>query len=141
MNQKIEVNGETWAVLVSAKEIKAGTEWISEPHEPLQASRMNYKAGSEFKIHKHILNPRIIKNTQEAFVVIKGKVEVGIYDDNCLLVGRLVAWEGEAIIVYRGGHGVRILEDALLYELKAGQYTTRSEDKIELHYPPYEQTR
>jgi hypothetical protein len=141
MNNKIEVNGELWAILVCAKDIQPGTEWYGNPHEPLQASRMRYNQGSEFKIHKHILNPRTIKTTQEAFIVISGKVEVGIYDDHCNMVGRLEAWAGEAILVYRGGHGVRILEDALLYEIKAGQYTTPSEDKTELHRPVYEQTR
>jgi hypothetical protein len=132
MENKIEVNGEVWAVLICAKDVKAGTEWFGEKYEPLQVSRMNYKRGSEFKIHKHILNPRTIKYTQEAFVVISGKVEVGIYDDDCNMVGRLEAWAGEAILVYRGGHGVKILEDALLYEIKAGQYTAVSEDKKEL---------
>jgi hypothetical protein len=141
MENKIIVDGEVWAILASAKDVKPGTEWYSEMYEPLQASRMQYKQGSEFRIHKHILNPRTIKYTQEAFIVIKGKVEVSLYDDNCNMVGRLEAWEGEAILVYRGGHGVKILEDALLYEIKAGQYTAVSEDKKDLHRPPYEQTR
>ena len=141
MENKIIVDGEVWAVLASAKEVKPGTEWYSEMYEPLQASRMQYKQGSEFRIHKHILNPRTIKYTQEAFIVIKGKVEVSLYDDNCNMVGRLEAWDGEAIFVYRGGHGVKILEDALLYEIKAGQYTAVSEDKKDLYRPPYEQSR
>jgi hypothetical protein len=126
------VDGELYAVLACAKDVKEGTEWFGEKYEPLQASRMQYSAGSEFRIHKHILNPRTIKFTQEAFIVIKGKIEVGIYDDNCVMIGRLEAWEGEAIFVYRGGHGVKILEDSLLYEVKAGQFSAVSEDKKDL---------
>lgn len=132
MDNKVEVDGEVYAILACAKDVKEGTEWFGEKYEPLQASRMNYKAWSEFRIHKHILNPRTIKFTQEAFIVIKGKIEVGIYDDNCVMIGRLEAWEGEAIFVYRGGHGVRILEDSLLYEVKAGQFSAVSEDKKDL---------
>ena len=79
------------------------------------------------------MNPRTIKYTQEAFIVIKGKVEVSIFDNAGILIGRLEAWEGEAIFVYRGGHGVKILEDALLYEVKAGQFTVVSEDKEFIH--------
>lgn len=132
MDNKIMVDGELYAVLACAKDVKEGTEWFGEKYEPLQASRMQYSAGSEFRIHKHILNPRTIKFTQEAFIVIKGKIEVGIYDDNCVMIGRLEAWEGEAIFVYRGGHGVKILEDSLLYEVKAGQFSAVSEDKKDL---------
>lgn len=132
MDNKICVDGEVYAILACAKDVKEGTEWFGEKYEPLQASRMNYSAGSEFRIHKHILNPRTIKFTQEAFIVIKGKIEVGIYDDNCVMIGRLEAWEGEAIFVYRGGHGVRILEDSLLYEVKSGQFSAVSEDKKDL---------
>ena len=133
MDNKIMVGNEVYAILACAKDVKDGTEWFGERYEPLQSSRMNYKAGSEFKIHKHIMNPRTIKYTQEAFIVIKGKVEVSIFDNAGTLIGRLEAWEGEAIFVYRGGHGVKILEDALLYEVKAGQFTVVSEDKEFIH--------
>lgn len=123
------VGDDVYAILADAKGVKHGTEWFGEKYEPLQAARMNYVEGSEFRVHKHILNPRTIKYTQEAFIVIKGKIQVSIFDDSANLIGRLEAWPGEAIFVYRGGHGVRVLEDAIFYEIKAGQYTVPSEDK------------
>lgn len=124
----IKKDDEIYAILVSNNTIQEGTEWIGSQFESLQASRMKYPKGKSFRVHHHILNPRTIKRTQECFIVINGKIAVDVYDKTSLL-GTLEASNGEAIFVYRGGHGVRILENSLLYEVKAGSYTYVSEDK------------
>ena len=124
----VKKDEEIYAVLVSDR-IKDGSEWIGEPYESLQASRMKYPTGKSFRVHHHILNPRTIKRTQESFIVISGKVAVDVYDNKSVLLGTLDAGPGEAIFVYRGGHGVRVLEDVVMYEVKAGQFTVVSEDK------------
>ena len=130
MTDKICIGEEVYAILASAKqEAKEGSEWFGSQIESLQAQRMKYPAGKSFRIHHHILNPRTIKRTQESFIVISGRVAVDVYDNKAVLIGTLEAGAGEAIFVYRGGHGVRILEDAVVYEVKAGQWTSVSEDK------------
>ena len=125
---KIESNGDLYALLVSDQPA-AGTEWFGNQYEPLQASRWRYAAGKEFRAHKHILNPRTIKRTQEAFVVIRGKLQIDISDEKNYPIGSLTAGPGEAIIVYRGYHFIKVLEDCVAYEIKAGQYTSVSDDK------------
>lgn len=130
---KIYVNDELYALLVEAGETKDGSEWFGGQIESIQASRMKYKAGKSFRIHHHILNPRTIKRTQEAFVVISGKIAVDIYDSKALFLGTLEAAPGEMILIYRGGHGVRVLEDFVGYEVKAGSFSYVSEDKIFLN--------
>lgn len=129
MIKKISVNEETFALLASFKETKDGSEWFGEQFESLQASRMKYPAGKSFRVHHHILNPRTIKRTQEGFVVIKGRIAVDIYNNSPNCLGTLEAGSGDAIFVYRGGHGVRVLEDAIFFEFKAGSYSYVSEDK------------
>lgn len=130
---KISIGEETYAILASFGNVKDGTEWLGSQHESLQASTMKYPAGKDFRVHHHILNPRTIKRTQEAFVVISGRIAVDVYDNSPKLIGTLEAGPGDAIFVYRGGHGVRILEDTVCYELKAGSFTVTSEDKVFLN--------
>lgn len=125
----ISVGDEVYAILAPSSELKKGSEWFGNPIESLQASRMNYAAGKAFRVHYHILNPRTIKRTQEAFIVISGKVAFDIYNAKGLILGTLYAEAGEAVFIYRGGHGVRILEDAVMFEVKAGQFSYVSEDK------------
>ena len=120
---------EVYAILVQGDNLKEGSQWFGQSYESLQASRMKYQAGKAFRIHHHILNPRTIKRTQEAFVVVSGRLAADIYDNKANLIGTLEAGPGEAILIYRGGHGIRIVEDSVVYEIKAGQYSVPSEDK------------
>ena len=109
MNKTISVGDEVYAILVSIFEIKDGSEWFGNPIESLQASRMKYRSGKSFRTHHHILNPRTIKRTQEAFIVISGRLAIDVYGNDAKFIGTLEAGPGEAIFVYRGGHGVRVL--------------------------------
>jgi len=127
---QIAIGEEVYAIKASAEHVKEESEWFGSQIESLQASRMKYPVGKEFKVHHHILNPRTIKRTQEAFIVIKGRVAVDIYDMKGAIIGSLEAGPGEAIFVYRGGHGIRVLEDFIGYEIKAGSYSYVSEDKV-----------
>ncbi len=136
MTTMLTVGEEVYAILVSSKDVKDGSEWFGSQHESLQASRMKYSAGKGFRVHHHILNPRTIKRTQESFIVISGRIAVDVYDNpkpklgwKAELIGTLEAGPGEAILIYRGGHGVRVLEDFVGYELKAGSFSYVSEDK------------
>lgn len=128
--KEIKVGVEVYAIFASIDDLKDGSEWFGSQYEPLQVSRMKYEAGKSFRIHHHILNPRIIKRTQESFIVISGRLAVDVYDNKAVLIGTLEAGPGEAIFVYRGGHGVRVLESGLFYEVKAGQFDgVMSEEK------------
>ena len=127
--KEIKIGDEVYAILVSKKDSKEGTQWIGKSFEPLQGSRMQYPAGTIFRVHRHILNPRMIQRTQEAFVVISGKIAVDMHDSKFRPIGTLEASAGEAIFVYRGAHGVRILKKSLLYEIKAGAFSYVSDDK------------
>ena len=131
MQNKLAIGEEIYAIQVTADDIKDGSEWFGNSIESLQAQRMKYPVGKSFRVHHHILNPRTIKRTQEAFIVISGRIAVDVYDNSNRLnmIGTLEAGPGEAIFVYRGGHGVRVLEDFVGFEVKAGQYSYVSEDK------------
>ena len=148
MNRTIEVKDKLYALVTDAKELpKLGTsEWYGKSYEQLQGSRMNYPRGKSFKTHKHIMNPRTIKRTQECFVVISGEIQIDIYEkvyikkrlayssdlvqeDSHVLLGTLMAKAGEALFVYDGFHKLSVLEDAVFYEIKSGAYTSVDEDK------------
>lgn len=119
---KCEHAGELYAIYAPSNETKNGTEWFGEPSFPLQCSKMVYEKGKTFKAHKHILNPRIIKRTQEAFVVIKGRIGVGILSEDKEPIGDFELGPGDMILIYKGYHAIKVLEDCVVYEIKSGQY-------------------
>lgn len=131
MNLTIEHNNEVYALLAPLSELQESgkTEWFGKETSPLQGSRMHYDKGKTFRTHEHKLNPRIINYTQEAFVVIKGKLQIDIFTKEKSL-GTLTASAGDVIFVWKGYHKLSILEDnTVCYEIKAGQFTSVMEDK------------
>lgn len=123
MNTEIKVGEEVYALLIQRPiGMNESTVWFGRPQESLQASRMVYEKGKSFRPHRHLLNPRIIKRTQEAFIVIKGRLAVDIYTNDGDPLGTLEAGMGECVLVYRGGHGVRVLKAGIFYEIKAGSF-------------------
>ena len=84
------------------------------------------KAGPrEYAPHIHLDHPtpRPTIRAQESWVVIRGKVEVTLYDrDNTVQAVRILG-HGDVTLTLYGGHGYRILEeDSLIYEFKSGPY-------------------
>ena len=105
----------------------------------LQLAALNMPKGKTFEPHIHIWKEgekEII--AQEAWVVIKGKVEVSYFNELGYLIRKEILEEGDVSITLHGGHTYTILEDALVYEFKTGPYTGKENDKIflkELDYP------
>lgn len=152
---KIEHDGLIYAELVQFDYYKnlpvTGTSWFGKETEPLQGSVMKYDKDKVFRTHRHKLNPRIINYTQEAFIVITGKLKVEIFesviepvqklsDDGLFFyktnqettgkLGQLIAESGDIIFVWRGFHKISILEDkTVAYEIKAGSFTSVQQDK------------
>lgn len=150
----IELDKIIYACSFSPKDINISDKksyWFGRQTDNLQGSLMCYDK-KNFAIHKHKLNPRLINFSQEAFVVLQGAVEIDMYEDYCdengekrsnydikedingnkyIYLGTLTAREKDIIIVWKGYHAVKFIEDnTLAYELKAGSFGgIVSEDK------------
>lgn len=104
---------------------------ISCPHEFLQVAALKLPLDKTFKPHQHLAGIKETKITQEAWVVIRGKVEVYYYDmdGEFLELTRLNA--GDVSITFYGGHNYLSLEeDTLVYEFKTGPYLGQEKDKV-----------
>jgi len=136
--REIKEKGITYAIVDTPQSIEQldmgraleGTQWYGDKLEPLQGSRMVYHSGKEFKVHRHKVNIRKTIKTQEAMICLTGKAEVSIYNNDRELIETVTLKSGNIIFLYRGYHGLKIVEDnTILYELKAGQFSTVEEDK------------
>jgi len=90
----------------------------------LQLSSQSIPSGKEFRPHRHI--PKKVDifdiTAQESWVVITGVVEVSYFDLNDTLIERRLLSEGDLSVTLAGGHGYRIIEEAMIYEFKTGPY-------------------
>src|SRR5262249_44737226 len=92
------------------------------PELELQVGFVVYPAGGVIAPHRHVSFIRNIDRTCEVVVVRKGRCEVDIYYDDRRLVATGELTGGDLVILVRGGHGFRMVEDTILLEVKQGPY-------------------
>tara|TARA_B100001057_G_C22523892_1_gene823001 strand:- start:175 stop:588 length:414 start_codon:yes stop_codon:yes gene_type:complete len=116
--------------LLRFEEISERRTDLSPDQEFLQVCGRVMPSGIGVPPHRHIETHRETNLTQEAWVLLKGKVRARFYDiDDSFLCERNVG-AGDAIVLYRGGHSLEVLEDdTIFYEFKNGPYFGVSKDK------------
>ncbi len=118
-----------FAVIFDLESIQEGTFPVTDPRGSIQLLLMKRKKDHVVAKHTH---QKIIKTTQqpqEAIVVVKGAIEASIFDEKGDLIEKKSVTAGQCLLIVRGGHEVRITEDALIYAFKDGPFV---DDKIPL---------
>lgn len=77
--------------------------------------------------------PRQIIRAQESWVVMRGSVEVTLFDKDDSVQATKTLNQGDVTLTLYGGHGYKILEEGtLVYEFKSGPYEGVEIDKQEI---------
>tara|TARA_R110001592_G_scaffold64095_2_gene196787 strand:- start:814 stop:1230 length:417 start_codon:yes stop_codon:yes gene_type:complete len=103
---------------------------LSPEEEFMQVSGRKIKKGIIVEAHRHLEIKRKTNLTQEAWVILEGKVKATFYDlDNSKLCEKIVE-KGDVVVLFRGGHSMEVLEeDTCFYEFKNGPYYGLKIDK------------
>ena len=103
---------------------------LSPGEEYLQCATKQLTKGTTFAPHRHNELIRETNITQEAWVFLQGKVAARFWDIDDTLIYETELGDGDAAIVFRGGHSFEVLEDeTILYEFKTGPYYGVEKDK------------
>ncbi len=105
---------------------------LSSPEQRLQIAALNFKYGNTFIPHYHIYHDVNYSQakTQEAWIIIAGKVKMTCYDTDNTIIDEVILYPGDCSITFNGGHNYVSLEDnTLLYEVKTGPYYGIEKDK------------
>lgn len=99
-----------------------GIEFFTPSDFSQQLAYMRRPAGEV--IHAHIHNPvlRHVTYTQEVLFVRAGKLKVDFYSNERQYLESRVLGQGDVILLASGGHGLEMLEDTELIEVKQGPY-------------------
>lgn len=88
------------------------------------------KSHTALKPHVHLMAPRKISHTQEVIVLLSGRLRADIFDLEHRPVEQVLLEAGECMVLLRGGHGYKILEDGTrVLEIKNGPYPGAEEDR------------
>jgi len=121
--EHITSNGKPVAYIMRGGMKPEKTTFLTPWHLSLQVGFVIYPAGGEIPRHTHLPLERHIVGTPEVLVVQKGCCEVDIYNDSRELVATHFLQTGDVMLLVSGGHGLRMLEDTILLEIKQGPYT------------------
>ena len=102
---------------------------ISEPDHFIQAVAFEMPAGEASKPHAHNAQKRQTDTTHEALLVFKGTIELSVYDTDKSFVEKLVLNEGDCYVIINGGHCIKALTPAKLFEFRNGPYNGPEKDK------------
>ncbi len=98
------------------------SEFVTPDNFGLQMGMIVYGKGQAIPAHVHLPITRQVHGTTEVVTVRSGACEIDIYDDGRnFVVSRSLAL-GDTVMLLGGGHGFRMTEDTVLFEVKQGPY-------------------
>ena len=114
------------AALVRAGHDPNETTFVTPDELQLQVGFVVYPRGGAVVPHSHKPLERRLVGTSEVILVRSGRCELDLYDDGSLIATRELE-PGDLVLLVAGGHGLRMLEDTVLLEVKQGPYTGLAE--------------
>ena len=107
-----------------------GVKFITPQDFPFQVGLHAHPTKTEIKAHSHKKLKIEIDVFQEVIIVQKGSVEVDLYGIDNKPLTSVVLNAGDSILFADGGHGLRMLDDARILEVKQGPYPGDANAKI-----------
>jgi hypothetical protein len=121
-----------------------GIKFLSPTDFPLQLGYMHRPNGYKVMPHIHNSVHRECIGTQEVLFIKKGVIQIDFYSfDQDYLESRVLK-DGDIILLAGAGHGIVVIEEAVIVEVKNGPYIEEAdkgrfegnkEEKIKSHDP------
>ena len=112
----------TLAYLIRGDATSDRTDFFTSDDSTFQAGFVVYPAGGHVEAHVHLPIVRQVVGTSELLLVRSGRCIVDIYSDDRRLVASREMLPGDAVLSVGGGHGFRMIEATVLFEIKQGPY-------------------
>ena len=129
MIERIYNKLEVLAIIVRRDFNDSGINFFTPNDYSQQLAYMSHPAGKEIQPHIHKKVQREVHFTQETLFIRKGKLKVDFYTDEQEFLESRILEAGDVILLIKGGHGFKVLEDLEMFEVKQGPYAG-DEDKI-----------
>lgn len=129
MVEKVELQGQVFALILRHELSVEGVNFFTTSDNPIQLGILQHRQGTKIKPHIHRDSIRKIKSVQEVLHIEYGKVEINFYNQRGEKIGSSILNTGDTILLITGGHGLTILEEAKILEIKQGPYYGVKEDK------------
>jgi len=103
--------------------------FFTDDNAEMQIASFDLSKNTVIQNHIHLDQKRNIRTTSEVIIVFDGLIEVSIYDKNLNLITIETISAGEVVVLFEGGHGIKVLEDTKFIEAKQGPYLMDKDKK------------
>jgi hypothetical protein len=110
------------AILIPRDLPVEGARFISPADYPFQVGVLTHRAGAALQAHSHAKIKIETDIFQEILILQSGRMEVDLYGLDNRFLSSVILEPGDAILLVDGGHGVRMLADSRILEVKQGPY-------------------
>lgn len=117
------------AIVIRKKEKPKGVSFFTPLNFSQQVGLLKHKKGGMVKPHVHKLIERKVAVTQEVLHVRYGKIAVYLYDNSKKFIGTRFLTKGDTIILASAGHGIKVLRNSLILEVKQGPYLGKDDKR------------
>lgn len=96
--------------------------FVTSETDNLQIATMKDRSNQSSKPHSHRKVSRRIKGTTEVLIVVKGRIEVKVFDHQSNFVESILLKKMDMMYLISGGHSVQFKRNSRVYEIKQGPY-------------------
>ncbi len=123
MTESIEHNGLVICLILRGNVSSPGIHFFTPESFSQQLGYMNRPAGHAIPPHTHNPIPRVIEWTQEVLFIKSGKVRLDLYaPESREYLESHILRPGDVVLLAHGGHGLHMLEESEIIEVKQGPY-------------------
>lgn len=110
------------AIILPADYHSEGIEFFTPNDFSQQLAYMKRPKGYEVPAHAHNKVPRQVSYTQETLFIRSGRVKLDFYSDKKEYLESYELKTGDVVLLAAGGHGLTMLEETEIIEVKQGPY-------------------
>ena len=120
--ERIFHDGTLLSIIIRSRLLQDGIEFFTPDDYSQQLAYMNRPKGYTIASHIHNTVHRSSGLTQEVLVIKSGRIRIDFYNDDKKYVESKVLNPGDIILLAAGGHGIHMLEQSEIIEIKQGPY-------------------
>ncbi len=108
-----------------------GVKFFTDVSNPFQIGIHQRKKGTVLSPHIHKMQKSLnIDTIQEVLVIQEGKILVTLYTKEGFTITRKILKTGDSILLMKEGHGIKVLANTKIFEVKQGPYPGTEHAKI-----------
>ena len=122
MLKKIFHKEELIALIIKNNYSNEGINFFTDSSSPLQIAYMKHPNDKVVLAHVHNEIKREVSITQETLILKKGKMRLDLYTNEKEYLESHIMEAGDIVFLASGGHGIKVLEEIEMIEVKQGPY-------------------